>query len=330
MLFRIRSLTVTWLAVLAVGSVAWSQGVASRPIQFSGPKKESSDDTTLNPNQSRLGMLENELNRPFQNITPGRSLDGVMLNTPLPAPPPATRNSRDRNMNNKRWEWMYRSSEEMMSVESIEDRYKQPELTPDGRDRSKLRPMERAYFDAMHSGAATNQFGAGPNAAYNSSLPGAFGGTALGTSPDSFNSVESMWQRSMQTSSGVTAPRTTDATDFSAFGRNSGSPTRPTDAQIRRAEQFMEIYNFSGTPMPESSPGSSHIYISPYVNRSFFDLSKPQPTTAAPALSSSVGSASLGMPGPAPGIPSYSPPASGPSRSAAPASPFMNVTRGGF
>jgi hypothetical protein len=330
--FPLRPLLVYLLVALAAGFNAWAQGQPGRRIEYAEPKDTEGESTALNPSQSRLGMLENELNRPFQNLTPGRSLDGMIMSPPLPGPPPPPRSSRERDLNNKRWEWMYRSAEELMSVESPEKKYQAPELTPDGRDRSKLRPMERAYYDALYSNAASaasNQLNGIQSGSHNPFLPGAFTGTTPGTSalPGSLNPSESILQRNLQMNPGVSAPRATDATDFSTFGRGSVSPTKPSDAQIRRAQEFRELYNFSGTPLPTATPGSSYIHASPYVNRSFFDPPKPQVTAPAPTLNTASSGTSMG----APTLPgAYVPTASQPPRSTAPSSPFIKITRGSY
>ena len=320
MRFPVRLPLLVLLAALATGAEAWAQGQPGRRIEYAEPKEENGGSVSMNPSQSRLGMLENELNRPFQNLSPGRSLDGMILSPPLPAPPPPPRSSREQDLNNKRWEWMYRSAEDMMSVESPDKKYQAPELTADGRDRSKLRPMERAYYDALYSdaaSAATNQF-------YGSSSPTFIGTTpGFSTLPGSLNPGENFRQRNPQMNPGLTTPRSTDATDFSSFGRNPGLPAKPSQAQIDRANQFRELYNFSGSPLPSASPSSSYIYTSPYANRSF-EAPKPQTTVPAPTLNTTVNGAGLGT------LTPYAPPASQPARSSAPASPFMNITRSGF
>lgn len=327
--FPVRPLLYVLLAALATGTDAWTQGQPGRQIEYAEPEEENGRNTALNPSQSRLGILENELNRPFQNFSPGRSLDGMILSSPPPVPPPSPRSSREQDINNKRWEWMYRSAEELMSVESPDKKYRTPELTPDGRDRSKLRPMERAYYDALYSdaaSAATNQFYGGSSPF----LPNAFSGTTPGfsTLPGSLNPADGILQRNLRMDPGVTTPRSTDATDFSSFGRDSGLPAKPSQAQIDRANQFRELYNFSGSPLPSASPSSSYIHTSPYANRSYFDAPKPQITMPTPTLNSTLSGSALGSPS-SPAT-AYTTPASQPVRSATPSSPFMNITRGGL
>jgi len=314
-----------------------AQGMKGRPIEYAEPR--NADETMmLDPKQSRLGSLESELNRPFESFNSGRSLDGVMLNAPLPAPLPVTRTSRD--LSNKRLDWMYRSAEDLMAVDSVEDKYKRPELTPDGRDRTKMRPMERAYYEALEGqvGAQlTNQIPFGGSAI--SGLPGTAGGAQPGQPafPGLPTGLSEALQRTLQNSSASSGPNTTDATDFSAFSRNSGFPSKPSDAELRRANDFMQIYNFSGSKLPTELPGTSTLRSSPYVNSSFYDLGKPQPqlTTPSPAASAysspRVSALAPVSPGaPIPPAAAYTPPAPQPVRSTTPVSPFMNVTRGGF
>jgi len=315
-----RVVAVTALALSCLPVIA--QGMKGRPIEYSEPRN-AEENSMLSPKQSRLGSLESELNRPFESINPGRSLDGVLLNAPLPTPAPV-----NRNPSNKRLDWMYRSAEDLMSVDSVETKYKRPQLTPDGRDLNKMRPMERAYYealDARNGVQATNQLGFSTFTTEASAGQPELSGLPSG--------LRDAVQRTMQNTRGFSSPGTEDATDFATFNSGSGFPGRPSPAELRRAQDFMNIYNASGTPSASKSQSYTTIRSSPYVNSSFYDLAKPQPATPPPAAVSS--SPQFGSFAPVAPVAPISPgaaytPAPQPARSSPPSSPFMNVTRGGI
>jgi hypothetical protein len=318
----IHVVTIIALALSCLPAIA--QGMKGRPIEYSEPPN-TEENPILNPKQSRLGSLESELNRPFESINPGRSLDGVLLNAPLPTPAPV-----NRNPSNKRLDWMYRSAEDLMSADSVETKYQRPQLTPDGRDLNKMRPMERAYYEALYArngGQATNELGfstftaeAGAGQPELSGLP---------------SGLRDAVQRTMQNTRGFSSTSSDDATDFSSFNSGSGFPGRPSPAELRRAQDFMNIYNFSGTPSASEPQGYTTIRSSPYVNSSFYDLAKPQLSTPPPSAVSSSRSPQIGNFAPVAPVAPVSPgaaytPAPQPARSSTPSSPFMNVTRGGI
>jgi len=329
---------LTFSALTIASFSAYAQGMKGRPIEYNEPRT-TEENTMLNPKQSRLGSLESELNRPFESLNPGRSLDGVMLNAPLPAPAPIVRNN-SRDLSNKRLDWMYRSTEDLLSVDTVEGKYKRPELTSDGRDRNKMRPMERAYYDALDSSSGAqlnNQPGYNAFGSAGLGTPNYSGDPALGQSDLSGlpGGLRDALQRTLQNSRGFSTPNGSDATDFSSFNRDSGFQNKPTPAELRRAEQFMQIYNFSGNPSTTESPGYTTIRSSPYVNSSFYDLAKPQLSIPTPPVASSLSSPQFGgFTPPSPIAPvtlgsAYALPSPQPVRSATPSSPFLNVTRGG-
>jgi len=334
MLATIRPLMLASVVLTILVMHVPAQGIKGRPIEFTEPA-DSGSGNSLKPNQSRLSLLESGPERSFQNQTPGRSLDGMILTTPLPPPAPVIRESRGRDDNNRRRDWMFRSPEELMSVDSIEEKYKNPDLTPDGRDRNSLRPMERAYYDAISSNRQTGttnrlqQISGGISGpASSSSFTGMIPGSSIGPNP--FESMESAWPRSIQTGPGSTGMRTTDATDYFGYNQNSAFPNKPSEAQIRRAEDFMEIHNFSGTPIAHPTPGATHIYSSPYVNSGFFDSHSTQLPAAAANLKNGLNGTAMGGIGAAGMAPNYTSPASEPVHSTPSSSPFININRGGF
>lgn len=297
-----------------------------RPIEYAEPRKENTEENTmLSPRQSRLGALEGELNRPFDSVSPGHSLDGMIFNAPLP--PPVMH--APRNNSNKRLDWMYRSTEDLLSADSVQEKYRRPELTADGRDLNKMRPMERAYYEALN-----------PRSPVQPTNIAGFGGATVpgfnGLSEDSLtglpSGLNSAVQSVLRNSRGYSPSGSTDATDFSEFNRNSGFPGRPGQAEFRRAQQFMEIYNPSAAN--SELPSATAVRTSPYVNSSFYDLAKPElPAPSAPGVSSlsspQVNYAPVAPVQPvAPATP-YVPPTPS-ARSSTPNSPFLNVTRSGI
>lgn len=332
---RLHSLTIGLLAVVLSTEPVSAQGAKGRPIEYANPSftSDDTDSNLLKPGQSRLGQLESDLSRQFKGLTPGSSLDGLIMPAPLPVPPPSVPSAHSAEAL-KRQDWIYLTPEELMEIRSTQDKFKEPELTADGRDRNSLRPMERAYMDAMNlarESGVTNQMYGPSGAQTGLGLPGLVRESGFGAAP--FTGIpgtgESNWERAMRFGSSFGGSQSSsDATDFSKFNQSPfSSQPKFSESQLRRAEQFMEIHNFSGTPLQTAEPGSPQMFSSPYVNSSFFDTPKP----TLPATSPSLGSSLSGVATPVPTIstPVFTP-AAEPTRPTPPPSPFMNISRSGF
>jgi len=336
-----RTLWIGLLAATASVGPVLAEGVKGRPIEYSTPRQErdQSEPAALVPGQTRLDQWESELNNPFKSLLPGKSLDGMIMPTPLPLPPSSVPMPRSRD-NNKR-DWMFQTPEEMFAIQTLEDKYKAPELTADGRNRKDVRPMERAYMDALDatwSAMRTNGSGQVQSSDFIGGYrPGGFGGTPNPTPgnslPGSMNQAEESIRRAFGMDPGTDGSRPTDATDFFKFNNQFTAPNKPTDSEIQRAAQYRQILDFNN-PLSDSSvpnaPGVSSPFSSPYVDSSFFEL----PQRAAPMPAATLGGDLSGSTLSGAVLPAWSPPVASPDPApitAAPTtSPFFTSPRRNF
>lgn len=318
------------------GGTLFADGVKGRPIEFSEPPGErgKTAQTRLVPGQTRLDQWESELNRPFQGLAPGKSLDGMILSTPLPMPPPAVQSPRARELSDKKREWMFRTPEELLAIRTVEDKYKAPELTPDGRNRDDLRPMVRAYYDAAEaaqSPAISNQYSQ-PVASPYGSEPGSMFTGFDSRSPfmAQASPLETELRRALGWDPTTGNPRAAEATDFFKFNNGFKAAGKPTAAELQRVEDFKQILDFSNIQPDASTPNTDHMFSSPYVDHSFFDPPKPPVSAPAATLGGGLAGASIGA-STAPSWTSPAPPPAEPAKSVtAPSSPFMNIPRRNF
>src|ERR1043165_8552014 len=163
--------TIFWQRSLWLGALICAVGGGSllagdvpkgRPIEFSEPRSERTNNVqSLMPGHSTmLDQLEADINRPFKSIIQGNSFNGLIMPEPGTAPQPTVPSARVREMINRQNDKKYLTTEELYVPKTLEDRYKIPELTPDGRDMRSLRPAERQMIRALEgtpSKLPTNQ-----------------------------------------------------------------------------------------------------------------------------------------------------------------------------
>lgn len=225
--------------------------------------------------------------------------------------------------------------EELLGLQNPEDKYKAPELTPDGRDRNGLRPLERAYLDVF--GASKTTTNTNQAATPSANIYGAAGIRGLVPGPETaasvpglLNATEEGLGRALGWDTGFGGSPNPDAVDFFKFNNGYKAPTKPSTAELQRIEEFKRIYDFSDNQLETAPHTTDHIFSSPYVDSSFFD--PPKPTVPAPVatLGGGLGGSSLG----AVATPSWAPapnPAPETARSVTmPSSPFMNLPRRNF
>jgi len=322
------------------GGLGLAEGLKGRPIEFSEPRHErgKTESSTLLPGQSRLDQLESDLASPFKSFVPGKSLDGMMMTAPLPLPvPPSVPGPRARELDNNKRDWMFRTPEELFSIQTMADKYKAPELTSDGRDQKDVRPMERAYMNVLEatwSAMGTNAPAERAGGLYDPRA-GRLQDPLANPLPGTASELENNVRRAFGGNAGFGSSRSTDAADFFKFN-NGQIPNKPTEAQMQRTEAYMRILDFNNA-LPDATTASGGAmesyqspFASPYVNRAFFDPPKP----AAPA-SSPLGGGLNGSPGNSTFTPSWStpvtPPAPEPVRVTPPSSsPFFNSPRPNF
>lgn len=329
-----------WLGTLAVMALCeglLADGEPMRPIEYSAPKETRGLGTSgsLLPGHSPLDQLESDLNNPLKAPLSGNSLGGMIMATPPPVPPPAVENPKLKQLIQKQEDWMFLNSDEVFSIKSPDDQYKPEELTPDGRKRSSLRPMERRILDIFSGNnlAQTNVTGAG---------------TAFGSSPFDGNNndpaalspVEKSIRRAFGLDTSGSAGRASvDAANFFGFNNGYKPPAKLSDAELQRAEDFKKILDFNNTRPDVTAPLADSPFASPYVDSSFYDPPKPTapvltPTPSAAAngnsLNGSLSENTVTTPWWSPAT-QPTPPTPPPARAMpAPVSPFMNIPRRNF
>jgi len=332
------SLSLGILLAACSGGALFAEDQSVRPIEFSGPSAQDGTAApgTLVPGQTRMRQWESEVNRPLQGLTPGNTLDGMMLNSPLPMPPPSVTSSHPRGDEDKTRDWMFRTPEELFGIKSVEDKYKAPELTPDGRNRETLRPMVRAYLDAAEAArnpAAANStvqtlettYGSG----INPELPGLDSALPFSAPANPFGNE---LQKALGWEANPGVSKNTDATDFFKFNNGYKAPDKPTAAELQRVEELKRLYDFNNTLPETATSGSDPMFSSPYVDKAFWDPPQPAfPSTTASTLNGGLNGASLGSAT----TPAWTPPTPSPAPEASrsvstPASPFMNIPRRNF
>jgi hypothetical protein len=326
---------IFWLGALlcaTTGALSAAEPARGRPIEYSGPRNErgSTNVTSLMPRRSTLlDQLESDINRPFKSIIPDSSLNGgIMLDSrPLPAPAPPSTHTRE--LINRKKDQMYLTPEDY-APKPLEDLYKAPELTPDGRDVKSLRPMEREIyrsFNPSRSAALTNQsptmFGPG----YGKTEGGLFSSPIGGSAPFGTTSpLDSALRKALGTEVDSSSSRVRDMRDtreLFGLGDSYKPNTKLTPSEMQHRDAFMQIYNPNYTPTASGAASSGGLFA---PDSSFYDPPKPVVALPSPAVSSGYGSSPNAI---TPYTPSYTPPPPPPQPTPAPAtvSPFMNMPR---
>jgi len=313
-----------------------ADGLKGRPIEFSEPPGEQREtvDTKLIPDQTRLGQLENQLSQPFENFTSGKTLDGMMLSAPIPVPPSTVPSQQARELSERKQDWMFLSPEELFAVRSVENKHRAPELTADGRDKNQLRPMTRAYLEAVEiarSTVATNT--PPPNALetydydVNNLLPGV--GGAFPSLTMRAHPLVSEFREMLGVESTTARLDAKQAFAFFKPNRDYQLTSKPSESELQRVEQFKQIYDFNTSLANATATRSGYSFSSPYVDQAFFAPRSPAPISPPPSSSATVGGNVSGS-----ATPSWTtmpPPAPEPSRTITPApSPFFEIPRRGF
>ncbi len=331
---------ILWLGAIlcaTAGGVLAADAPRGRPIEFSEPRNER-DNTNVQSlmpgHTTMLDQLEADINRPFKSIIPGNSLNGVMMTDPRPMPPPPMSSARMRELMNRKWDQKYLTPEERFTPKTLEETYKAPELTPDGRNVNSLRPLERHLlksFNADRAKLATNQMNLMLGPGYGSTDNGAFLPNANGISPSlgTVNPLERSLRKTFGMDNESGSARAREARDArELFGLGEGFRPNPklTPSELQRRDAFMQIHNPNYTaPVEGATPGAG-LFSTPYVDSSFYDPPKPVPPPVA-TFPGSFGSAANSA---TPYAPSYVPPPAPPAPAPAPVSPFMTVPRRNF
>jgi hypothetical protein len=205
--------------------------------------------------------------------------------------------------------------EELYHIESPADLYKAPELTADGRDRSSLRPLERALLDKDNPNALPSSPSGNRLNPWSEGAPGSTGNpTRDGLSDIERNLQNLMGKYGGGADQGKSSVR--QAADFFGYGASQmPAMNKRTASEIQRIEEFKKIYDFNNSRPAGLTPVDASRQSNPYIDSSFYDL-PPRPATATPspvATPSTFGSMMPGYstppPAPAPVKP-YTPPAS--------------------
>jgi hypothetical protein len=324
---------------VAMSAMLCAQTRPAQSIQYSEPRSNAGATNgagvLLNPN--RLNQIESKLFQPFQGFTPGNSLDGMITpgQTPVMPPPPAN-NQRTREYIQRKQDWMFVKPEEMYQVKSLEDEYKAPALTPDGRKQSEIRPMERRFLEAA------GQWG--PDSATKPPEPGVPGyvnatggkpGELDGSSPfrGNLNSYETSLRKAFGMDPESSAARARESADRFGIQQNFMPPPKPTAAELQRAEEFKQILDFNNTRPADAGTHAEGVVSTPYIDSTFYDPPKPAlPTPAIPSASTLGGTLSGGTLGSGASAAWSQPvtPPPPPPKASPPPSPFNTGPRRGF
>ena len=336
---------ILWLGAFlcaSAGALLAADPPRGRPIEFSEPRNErdATNAPSLMPGRTTMfDLLEADINRPFKEMIPGNSLNGMIITDPRPLPPPPAPSSRTRDAANRKRDQMYLTPEEMFAVKPLEDSYKAPELTPDGRNVNSLSGLERQIYRTFNSGSssATNRANAltgsgsiiGPGYGRNDgSLPTSPGGRS---SFGIMNPLENNLRRALgidgEGAATARARDMRDSRDLFGLGETPGTANKLTPAEARHRDAFMQLYNPGFTPSAGGAVPGGGLYA---PDSSFYDPPKPMvaaPPTILPGTYGNAAGAST------PYTPSYVPPVAPPVQVnpvLAPVSPFMNVPRRNF
>ena len=321
---------ILWLGTLlgvAAGALFAADPPRGRPIEFSEPRDErdATNVPSLMPGHTTLlDQLESDINRPFKSMIPGNSLNGAMMTDPRPMPPPAAPSVRVRELMNRKRD-LYLTPDEMYSTKPLEDAYKAPELTPDGRKVNSLSGLEREIyrtFNPARSALPTNRantiLGPGYNHSDGSVFPSPGGGrSAFATA----NPLENALRRSLGMGGDSGADRARemrDGRELFGLGEGSRSGQKLTPSERQHRDAFMQIYNPNYSPSASGATPSGGLFA---PDSSFYD--PPKLTVVAPAAAYPANSAT-------PYTPNYIPPPAPPvptTPAPAPVSPFMNIPR---
>ena len=328
---------ILWLGAIlgaATGGLLAADGPPrGRPIEFSEPRDErgTTNAPSLMPSHTTLiDRMEADINHPFRAMVPGNSLNGMIMTDPQPMPLPARPSARVRDIKNRKQDKMYLTTEEMFEPKSLEDAYKGPELTPDGRDVNSLRPLERQMmrsFNADRSRQLTNQAGPIQGPGYSRTDGGLFV-NPNGSKPSfgTISPVENKWRKTFGSdieSATARAREMRDSHEFFGLGAALKPAPKLTTSELQSRDAFMQMVDGNYTPSVGGTAPSGGLF-SP--DSSFYD--PPKPVVAPPLPTTFPGSYGNPANSATPYTPSYVPPA--PVQApppTAPVSPFMNLPR---
>lgn len=330
-----QTLRLTAFACVVAGTLSAADVPKGRPIEFSTPRDERGETNKPSAVPGRMSLLdqmEADLNRPLKSLR-GDSLGGVMLTAPQPLPPPVINSPRAKELIERKRDKWYQTPEEMFPIPSLEDASKKYELTPDGRRKSELRPLELRMMEAFNPATPrglTNQSGAILSPTFGHSDPGAFPGInssspAFGSAPVPGKSMEGLFG---EPAGSQRARDAIESRQLFGFGQSAQFGSKPSAADLRNRETFKAIIDANYVAPIEGAAPVPGTFSTPYVDSSFYDPPKPAITPSLPkAMTGSAASPSSTY------MPSYVPPAPAPVKPTpppAPASPFMNIPRRNF
>ena len=326
-----------WLGALlcaTAGGLQAADAPRGRPIEFSEPRDErgATNVQSLMPGRTTLlDQLEADINRPFKSIIPGNSLNGLIM-TPQPMPQPTLPSARVREFMNRKREAMYLTPEELYLPKTLEETYKAPELTSDGRNVNSLRPMERQMMkslDGDRSKLATNQMNTILGPGYGNTDGNVFRNpsslsSTYGTAGSAGKSLRNLFGMDNDSAS-ARARELRDSRELFGLGEGFRSNPKLTPSELQNRDAFMQIHNSSyAAPVDGAAP--SGLFSTPYVDSSFYDPPKPVAPPHSAFVSGNAGSAASSV---TPYMPSYVPPPAPvqPAPAPAPVSPFISIPR---
>ena len=309
-------------SLMAAGWV-FAGGAKGRAIEYSEPRNERgiTNGTFVSPGQNSLDRMEADLNGPLKTILKGNSLEGMMMPMPQMVPPPMLQPVRNREQMERRRDQMYLSPEDLYSVKSIEDAYKAPELTSDGRKVKDLRPMERWIMQTIESGSGggTNQPNGGPVTG-SAFMDGKDGLGTVNGRPD-YLKKELLKVFHLDADS-VAKERA--SSELFGLGTGFGQEQKVSPAEMQRRDAFMEMMDPNYAKTPEDVARSGGAFATPYVNSSFYD---PPKQVVAPASTAFTSPSTVAAPAADLWKSSFvqPPPAPKPVAPPAPTTPFINI-----
>jgi len=116
-------------------------------IEFSGPKGSGaiSNLNRLGPGEARFNRMQEDLSRPFESLSKGSSMDGVMVAPFQPSAAQPALNRRDKQLMEQRKNWAFTDLNDLTSQPSLEEMFNVREYGPDGREKKSLSPIEKYY-----------------------------------------------------------------------------------------------------------------------------------------------------------------------------------------
>jgi hypothetical protein len=146
---RLVLLTAVVSAGVGVCAVRADEKKGEQPSNSSGSSSRIaiSNSPSFKPKQNGLKQLEQDLFRPFENLSPKGSLDGAYVPS-MPEPqmaPPAVQSKRAKELLERRRDWVFETPEEILPMQSTDDLANRSDKDKDSEDKTKLSPLERFY-----------------------------------------------------------------------------------------------------------------------------------------------------------------------------------------